>query len=168
MRLIIAAILFAQAFSPVEVRNAIISAYQRSLDALARGDADGAMSIDTADWVSITVGQAPRTRSELEPFIRRDIAGMKPPPGWIAFWRPHYEKNGTGSGIQVYEVKVQGDTASALCLVGSTKPETIDGTIHQVWRGSHVRDSWIKSSDTWKRRKHEKLTIDERLVDGHE
>lgn len=166
MRLVIAALLFIQTVSPIKVRTEIVAAYQRSLDALARGDADGATSIDTSDWVSITAGQAPRTRAELEPFIRRDIASMKPPAGWTAFWRPDYEHSGTGTGIQVYDVNVQGDNATALCLVGSTKPETIAGATHQVWRGSHVRDSWIRTEHRWKRRKHEKLTINERLVDG--
>src|SRR5258708_39842867 len=70
-----------------EARKDIVAAYQRSLDALQRGDADAAMQIDTNDWASITVGQKPRTRQEMEPFIRRDIASMKPPPGWSAIWR---------------------------------------------------------------------------------
>jgi len=166
MRLAIAALLFLQTVSPVQVRNEIVAAYQRSLDALARGDADGAMSIDTPDWVSITPGQAPRTRAGMEPLIRRDIASMKPPAGWAAFWRPDYERNGTGTGIQVYDVDMQGNSATALCLVGSTKAETIAGTTHQVWRGSHERDSWIRTEHAWNRRKHEKLTINERLVDG--
>src|SRR5579864_7071321 len=81
---------------PVEaVRNEIVAAYQRSLDALRRGDADTALSIDTRDWVSITVGQRPRTRAEMEPLIRRDIAGMKPPAGWAVTWEPDFLRNGT-------------------------------------------------------------------------
>src|SRR5215813_3700667 len=71
-----------------EARKDIIAAYQRSLNALQRGDADGAMQIDTDDWVSITVGQKPRTRQELEPFIRRDIESLRPPPAWSASWSP--------------------------------------------------------------------------------
>ena len=51
-----------------EVRTEIVSAYQRALDALQQGDADAAMKMDTDDWVSITVGQKPRTRQEMEPF----------------------------------------------------------------------------------------------------
>lgn len=149
-----------------EARKDIIAAYQRSLDALQRGDADGAMQIDTDDWVSITVGQKPRTRQELEPFIRRDIASMKPPPGWSATWRPDYERNGTSSGIQIYDLKLDGNSAIVLCLVGSTRTETTDGVPHSVWGGSHVRDTWTKTSAGWKRRMHEKLTVNERLVDG--
>ena len=150
----------------VDARKEIVAAYQRSLDALQTGDAGAAMQIDTADWVSITAGQKPRTRQEMEPFIRRDIAGMKPPPGWVASWRPDYERNGTSSGIQVYEIKLDGDQAIVLCLVGGTRPEVIDGATHQVWLGSHVRDTWLKTSSGWKRRMHEKLTINERMVDG--
>src|SRR5260370_21637252 len=88
-----------------EARKDIVAAYQRSLDALQRGDADAAMQIDTDDWVSITAGQKPRTREEMDPFIRRDIAGMKPPPGWSATWTPDYERNGTSSGSQIYDLK---------------------------------------------------------------
>ena len=155
------------ASDPVDpVRSEIIAAYQRSLDALARGDAEGALQIDTSDWISITVGQKPRTRQEIEPFIRRDIASMKPPPGWVVSWKPDYERNGTLTGIQVYKLSVNGDTAIVLCLVGNTSSKFIDATAHRVWTGSHVRDTWIKTASGWKRRMHEKLTVDEMMVDG--
>lgn len=163
MTLLFALLLFG---GPVEVRNEIVAAYQWSLDALARGDADAALQMDTQDWVSVVVGQQPRTRQELEPLVRRDIAGMKPPRGWVASWGPDYEHNGTSTGIQIYDVQVRGDTATVLCLVGGTKTETIDGAPHRVWQGSHVRDTWVSTPQGWKRRKHEKLTIDERLIDG--
>ena len=91
---------------------------------------------------------------------------MKPPPDWAATWKPDYEHNGTSSGLQVYDVKIDGHNATVLCLVGDTKSETIDGAPHSVWTGSHVRDTWIKTAAGWKRRKHEKLTINERMVDG--
>lgn len=152
--------------SETEVRKEIVAAYQRSLDGLARGDADGALAIDTEDWISITVGQKPRTRQEMEGYIRRDIAGMKPPPGWSATWRPDYERNGTVSGIQIYDVKVDGNSAVVLCLVGGSRTEAIDGSPHTVWRGSHVRDTWTKTPAGWKRKMHEKLTVNERMVDG--
>jgi len=164
--LLIPALLWAAADPVEEARKEIVAAYQQSLDALARGDADGALQIDTDDWVSIVVGQKPRTRQELEPFIRRDIAGMKPPPGWSAIWKPGYERNGTSTGIQVYDVKLDGTTAVVLCLVGSTRTETIGDATHSVWTGSHVRDTWIKTADGWKRRMHEKLTVNERMLDG--
>jgi len=166
-RMILCLPLLLLAADPVEVvRNEIVAAYQRSLDALQRGDADGAMQIDTSDWVSITVGQKPRTRQELEPFVRRDIANMKPPAGWSATWKPDYERNGTSSGIQVYDVKLEGKGAVVLCLVGSTRTEVVEGASHNVWRGSHVRDTWIQTAAGWKRRTHEKLTVNERMVDG--
>jgi hypothetical protein len=149
-----------------DVRKEIVAAYQRSLDALERGDAEAALQIDTDDWVSITAGQKPRTRQEMLPFIRRDIAGMKPPPGWSAVWRPDYERNGTSSGIQVYQVKLDGASAVVLCLVGSTRTEIIQGEPHSVWRGSHVRDTWVGSAGGWRRRMHEKLTVNERMIDG--
>jgi hypothetical protein len=149
-----------------EARNEIVAAYQRSLDALGRGDADGALQMDTHDWVSITVGQKPRSRQEMEPFIRRDIASMKPPPGWSAVWRPDYQHNGNVTGIQIYDLKLQKDTALVFCLVGSTRTQTIDGAAHSVWTGSHVRDTWIRTGAGWKRRMHEKLTINERMIDG--
>ncbi len=69
-----------------------------------------------------------------------------------ATWKFDYEKGGTISGIQVYDLKLNGDEAVALCLVGGTRAETIDGVRHIVWRGSHVRDTWIKTTDGWKRR----------------
>src|SRR5690349_4632154 len=119
----------------LQVRREIVAAYQRSLDALGRGDADGALQIDTPDWVSFVSGQRPRTRQELEPYIRRDIAGMKPPAGWKATWWPGYERNGTTTGIQVYDVKIAGEHAIVLCLVGSTRNEIAEGVSHQVWTG---------------------------------
>jgi hypothetical protein len=164
--ILLPAALLAFAEPEEQVQKAIVAAYQRSLDALARGDAETAMKVDTSDWVSITLNQAPVTKQEMAPLIRRDIASMKPPPGWAAVWRPDYEKNGTTTGIQIYELKVDGDRATVLCLVGNTRAETIDGVTHQVWHGSHVRDSWIKTFEGWKRRKHEKLTVNERMIDG--
>jgi hypothetical protein len=160
---LLAALLLLQAADSVDaVRQEIVASYRRSLDALSRADADAALQMDTPDWVSITVGQQPRTKQELEPFIRRDIAGMKPPPGWTATWKPDYEHTGTSTGIQMYDFKLDGDTATVLCLVGST---TVEGA-HSLWTGSHVRDTWIKTPAGWKRRKHEKLTINEKLIDG--
>jgi hypothetical protein len=153
-----------------EARNDIVAAYRLALEALQRGDADAALRMETSDWVSITVGQKPRTLQEMEPFIRRDIASLKPPPGWSVVWRPDYQRNGTSSGIQIYDVKLEGDRAPmvclVLCLVGSTRPEILDGVTHSIWVGSHVRDTWIKTSTGWKRRMHEKLTVNERMVDG--
>ncbi len=165
--LLLAPLLLAAADPAEDARKDIVAAYQRSLDALQRGDADAAMQIDTNDWVSITTGQKARTRQEIEPFIRRDIANMKPPPGWSASWKPDYERNGTSSGIQIYQLKLlDANSAVVLCLVGNTRPEVIDGVMHSLWVGSHVRDTWIKTSGGWKRRMHEKLTVNERMVDG--
>jgi hypothetical protein len=94
-----------------EAKKEIVAAYQRSLDALRQVDADAALQIDTEDCVSITVGQKPRTRPEIEPFVRRDIASMKPPPSWNALWSPDFERSGTSSGIQIYELKLDEDSA---------------------------------------------------------
>jgi hypothetical protein len=91
---------------------------------------------------------------------------MKPPPTWKAVWRPDYEHNGTTTGIQLYDLQTDGKSATVLCLVGNTRDEQVDGKLHSVWRGSHLRDSWIQTATGWKRRKHEKLTINERMVDG--
>ena len=112
-----------------EARKEILAAYRSSLDALARGDADGAPQIDTEDWTSVTVGQKPRTRQEMEPYIRRDIASMRPPPDWAVFWKPDYEKNGTGTGIQIYDLSLDrsGNNAVILCLVGGTRMFAIRG-----------------------------------------
>ena len=57
-------LLLVAADAAEEARKDIVAAYQRSLDALQRGDADAAMQIDTNDWVSVTAGQKPRTRQE--------------------------------------------------------------------------------------------------------
>jgi len=138
-----------------EARKSILAAYNQSLDALRKGDVDIALSIDTDDWTSITVGQKPRTKQELEPFIRRDIASLKPPPSWSATFQP----TGTTTGIQIYEITLKdASTAIVLCLVGNKAKN--------VWTGSHVRDTWIKTPAGWKRRMHEKLTINERIVDS--
>jgi ketosteroid isomerase-like protein len=166
MLFVIPCLLLAAGETLDEARKEIVASYQQSLDALRRGDADAALRIDTDDWVSITVGQKPRTRQEIEPFVRRDIASMKPPEGWSASWSPDYERNGTMSGIQVYDLKFDGNSAVVLCLVGSTRTETVDGEPHKVWRGSHVRDTWIKTAGGWKRRLHEKFTVNERMIDG--
>jgi len=159
-------LLLAASDAVENARKEIVAAYQRSLDALQRGDADGALQMDTDDWTSITLSQTPRTRQEIALLIRRDIASMKPPPGWTAMWRPDYERHGTASGIQVYDVKVDGNTAIVLCLVGNARTENTDGVSRAVWNGSHVRDTWIKTSAGWKRRMHEKLTVNERMIDG--
>jgi len=161
-----ALLLFAPADSVTDARTEIVAAYQRSLDALARGDADAALAMDTPDWISITAGQKPLTRQEMEPFIRRDIASMKPPDGWVAAWKPDYEHNGTGTGIQIYDVALHGDTAIVLCLVGGTRTESRDGVPHRIWGGSHVRDTWIRTPSGWKRKMHEKLTVNEQMIDG--
>jgi ketosteroid isomerase-like protein len=148
------------------IRDEIVAAYQRSIDALNRGDAEAALKMDTDDWVSVVVGQQPRSKEEMAFFVRRDIASMKPPAGWRVVWRPDYERNGTASGIQLYDLKVEGKSAVVLCLVGSTHDESIGGQTHSVWMGSHVRDSWTQTAAGWKLRKHEKLTVNERMVDG--
>lgn len=150
----------------ISVRDQIVAAYQRSIDALRRGDAEAAMEVDTDDWISIVVGQSPRSKADRAPYIRRDIESLKPPPGWKAEWRPDYQHNGTLAGIQLYDLKIEGNSATVLCLVGSTGEESFDGKLHSVWTGSHVRDSWIQTPAGWKRRKHEKLTINEKMVDG--
>ena len=98
--------------------------------------------------------------------MRRDPASQKLPAGWVVFWKPDYAHNGTGNGIQIYDVQLKGDEAVVLELVGGTHPEKIDGADHQVWNGSHVKDTWIRTSAGWKRRKHEKLTVNERMIDG--
>jgi hypothetical protein len=132
---------------------------------LQRGDADAAMQMDTKDRVSVTVGQKPRTWQEIDPFIRRDIATLKPPPGWSATWKPDYKRNGTSSGIQIY-AETGRQQSVVLCLVGNARTEIVNGVSHTIWGGSHVRDTWIKTSGGWKRRLHEKLTVNERMVDG--
>jgi len=158
MPFLFALLLFAPDESLLEIRNQIVAAYQQSLDALTRGDADRALQIDTEDWVGITPGQPPLLRRDRDAYVRQDIASQKPPAGWAAIWKPDYEHSGTSTGIQIYDVKVEGKTATVLCLVGSTKDH--------VWTGSHVRDTWIQTSQGWKRSRHQKLTVNERLVDG--
>ncbi len=77
--------------------------------------------------------------------------------------------NGTSSGIQIYDltlVEADGNTAVVLCLVGNSRTEVVDGAPHSVWTGSDLRDTWIKTSAGWKRRMHEKLTVNERMIDG--
>lgn len=149
-----------------DVIQQIVAAYNNSLDALNRGDAETALRMDTDDWVSITLNEKPRTKDEMAFYVRRDIASMKTPPAWRAFWKPDYEHNGTGLGIQLYDVQLKGNDAVVLCLVGLTRVGSTDGAVHQVWNGSRVRDTWVRTSAGWKRRKHEKLTVNERMVDG--
>jgi hypothetical protein len=154
---------------PAELDDAIkqiVAAYNNALDALNRGDVESALRTDTDDWVSITLNEKPRPKEELAFYMRRDAASQKTPAGWTAFWKPDYEHNGTGSGIQLYDVQLKGSEAVVLELVGGTHTEKIDGAEHWVWNGSHVRDTWIKTNDGWRRRKHEKLTVNEKMVDG--
>jgi hypothetical protein len=72
----------------ISIRDQIVARYQHSIDALSRGDADAAMQMDTDDWTSVVVGQLPRSKQERAPFIRRDIATMKPPVAWKAVGLP--------------------------------------------------------------------------------
>lgn len=150
----------------VATRDQIVAAYNAALDALSRGDADAALQLDTDDWTSVVPGQPVRTKQEMAVYLRRDIESQKPPPGWKAVWRPDYEHNGTTTGVQLYDLKVEGKAATVLCLVGGTHEEAAGGEKHNVWVGSHVRDSWTQTAAGWKRRKHEKLTVNERMVDG--
>jgi hypothetical protein len=146
----------------ISIRNEILAAYQASIDALNRGDAEAALKIDTDDWISVVPGQPTRTKQEMAVYVRRDIASMKSPPEWKVVWLPDYEHNGTISGVQLYDLKVDGKAATVLYLIGDTREEAA----HRVWTGSHIRDSWTQTAAGWKRRKHEKLTINERMVDG--
>jgi len=98
----------------------------------------------------------------MAPLIRRDIASMKPPENWKVVWLPDEPRRGTVTGIQLYDLKVKGDSATVLCLVGSAR----QASNRTLWTGSHVRDIWTQTPAGWKRRKHEKLTINERMVDG--
>jgi hypothetical protein len=109
MRLLLALLLFVRADSLPEVRDKIVAAYQQSLDALRRGDADAALQIDMKDWVSITPGRPEVRRRERDKYLRQNIDSQKPPAGWVAIWKPDYEHNGTSTGIQVYDVKVEGN-----------------------------------------------------------
>lgn len=144
------------------VRDQIIAAYQKAFDALRRGDVAAALQMDTDDWTSVVAGQAPQSKAERAPYAKYDT----PPPEWKVVWRPDYEHNGTLTGIQLYDLEINGKAATVLCLVGSSREELVEGKLHSVWRGSHVRDSWTQTAAGWKRHKHEKLTINERMIDG--
>jgi len=119
----------------ISIRDQIVASYQRAIDALNRGDADAAMQMDTDDWTSVVVGEPPRSKQELAPIVRRYIDSMKTPPEWKAVWLPDYEHNGTTTGIQLYDLKIDGKAATVLCLVGHTGEESIAGEKHHVWIG---------------------------------
>jgi len=163
--LMVGVVLYAAA-PEEQIRSEIVAVIQKSIDALSRGDLDTAEAMDTNDWVSITLNQKPVPKEEQAAINRKYLAEIKPSAGWKAIWKPDYARTGTITGIQIYDLKLDGDTAIVFYLVGSTHPETIDGAAHQVWNGSHARDTWIRTSAGWKRRKHEKLTVNERMVDG--
>lgn len=148
-----------------QVRNDIIAAMQHSIDALARGDIDAAVQMDTDDWVSITLNDKPIPKKQLVDLMHRD-RGEVVPPGWRVVWKPDYAHVGTLTGIQIYDLQLAGDKATVLYLIGGMNPQTIDGVTHQVWRGSHIRDSWVRTPSGWRRSKHEKLTVNEQMVDG--
>jgi hypothetical protein len=164
--LMLGVVLHAATAPEEQIRSEIVTAIQRSIDALSRGDLDTAEAMDTNDWVSVTLNQKPVPKEEQAAINRKYLDEIKPPPGWKAVWKPDYARTGTMTGIQIYDLKLDGDTAIVLYLVGNTHPEMIDGAAHQVWNGSHARDTWIRTSAGWKRRRHEKLTVNERMVDG--
>jgi hypothetical protein len=159
-------LLLAATESVDEVRKEIVACYDRAIEGLRRGDVDVAAQCDTDDWISVTVGQQPITRKENDALIKKYIANMKPPPGWSVTWKPDYEHTGTTSGIQIYDVRVDGNSAVVFYLIGSSQTETINGKAHAKWQGSHIRDTWTKTNTGWKRRLHEKLTVNERMLDG--
>jgi hypothetical protein len=150
--------------TPEQARDEIIATMQNSINAMARGDVDAAELMDTDDWVSITLNQKPLTKKEVVEMNRRAGSGF---PSWPVVWKPDYEKTGTMTGVQIYGFELNGNKASVLYLIGSTHSETIDGASHKIWNGSHARDSWIQTPNGWRRMKHEKLTVNERLIDGH-
>jgi ketosteroid isomerase-like protein len=160
------AALFAAAESDAQVRNQIMASIQTSLDALRRGDVDDAEMMDTDDWVSITLNQKPVTKQEATAINHKYIDEIKPPAGWNVVWKPENPRTGTMTGVQMYDIRVEGDLAIVLYLVGNSHAETIDGISHQLWNGSHARDTWVKTPAGWKRRKHEKLTVNEKIIDG--
>jgi hypothetical protein len=149
--------------TPEQVRDEVIATMQSSINAMARGDVDTAELMDTDDWVSITLNEKPLTKKEVTEMNRRAGGGF---PSWPVVWRPDYENTGTMTGVQVYSFELDGTKATVLYLIGSTQPQTIAGANHKVWNGSHARDTWIKTASGWRRLKHEKLTVNERLIDG--
>lgn len=160
---------FSSVLLPAELDDAIkaiVATYQSTLDALGRGDAEAALRMDTDDWTTRVVGQQPRTKQQNAIYVRQNPKGQALPPGWTVFWRPDYEHQGTGNGLQLYDVQLKGTEAIVLGLIGGTHIEKIDGADHEVWQGSHIRDTWVKTAAGWQRRIHEKLTINERMVDG--
>ncbi len=113
---------------------------------------------DTADadcGISVIAAQKPQTRQEMEAFFRRDLASMKPPESRNAVWKPDYERKRTFSGIEIYDLTLEGNEGIVLCPVGNTPTQIVDGPQRDVWRGSHVRDTWSRTSDGWRRRTRE-------------
>jgi hypothetical protein len=66
---------FPPVLLPAELDDAIktiVATYQSALDALARGDAEAALRMDTDDWTTHVVGQPPRTKQQNAIYVRQD------------------------------------------------------------------------------------------------
>jgi hypothetical protein len=91
--------------------------------------------IDTPDWVSIVSNGAPQHWVE----VRSAAIAALGHPADLA--------------IKILKLTVSGDRAIVIARVGQPKDVSGNGDLS---RTALVRDTWIKTSDGWRRRMHEK------------
>jgi hypothetical protein len=136
--LVTATLLSGQSTDSTAVRKEIQGAYSKALDALRNAksmeDLDELnRSFDTADWQTISPGQAPRTWQDLRPY------------GFEGLWAPF-----KSSELIIDTFDLHGDTA---ILTGHLRQVGMKGNITLI----PVKETWKKTLMGWKRQIHQKF-----------
>lgn len=146
-----------------DLKATILGIYTKTLDGMQKATTaaeveDIVNGIDAPDWLSINADGTRLTREEAKRELVRSLAGAR----------------GAQPTINLLWFHQTGNSATAVAWVFG-RSQTIDttgefgpkGARHEVLAGALVRDSWILTSDGWRRRMHEKIFPNRVLaVDG--
>jgi len=146
-----------------DAQRAILSMYTRTLDGMQKATTAGDIerivnAIDTPDWVSINADQTRLTRDDAKRELVRSLSGPRAAQPTIdILW---FNQAGNAATVVAW-VFGKSQIADA---AGEFGPK---GTAHEVLAGALVRDTWMLTSDGWRRRMHEKIFPNRILaVDG--
>ena len=142
---------------------AIKRMYAKTLDEMQKATTAGEIdrivnAMDSPDWLSINADGSRLTRQDAKRELVRSLAGPR----------------GAQPTIDLLWFNQAGSSATGVAWVFG-KSQTIDtngqfgpkGARHKVLAGALVRDTWILTSEGWRRRMHEKIFPNRVLaVDG--
>ena len=156
-------ILGGQVFAQSDLQATLLSMYTQTLGGMQKATSAADVerivnAIDTPDWVSINADGTRMTRDQSKRELVRSLAGPRgDQPALDLLWFNRSE-----------------NTATTVCWVFG-KSNTVDttgqfgpkGASHELRVGALVRDTWILTTDGWRRRMHEKIFPNRVLaVDG--